>query len=213
MISIFGEENKESNLTHEEVMLEIFKKHLEKFVEITDSEFLDILAFFQAAKIRKKENLLVEGQLCKSHYFVLNGCLRKFFVNEKGIEQTTEFAIENWWITDNIAFENKQVSEFYIQAVENSEILIIDQHSQEKLLAEFPKLERYFRLMFQRAYGASQHLVKYNHTLSKEAHYRHFSKSFPDFVQRIPQYMLASFLGFTPEFLSKIRAKKDPPIS
>src|SRR6478609_3576441 len=105
-------------------MSEIFKKHLEKFIEIDEKEFQDILAFFQIVKVRKKENLLIEGQVCKSHYFVLNGCLRKFFINEKGIEQTTEFAIENWWITDNIAFENKLASEFYIQAVENSEILI-----------------------------------------------------------------------------------------
>lgn len=189
-------------------MSEIFKKHLEKFVEVNDSEFLDILAFFQFEKIRKKENLLVEGQICKSHYFVLNGCLRKFFINEKGIEQTTEFAIENWWITDNIAFENKQTSEFYIQAVENSEILIIDQYSQEKLLAEFPKLERYFRFIYQRAYAASQMRIKYLYSFSKEDFYHQFNSKHPEFVQRIPQYLIASFLGFTPEYLSEIRNKK-----
>ena len=157
---------------------------------------------------RKKENLLVEGQICKSHYFVLNGCLRKFFVNEKGIEQTTEFAIENWWITDNIAFENKLVSEFYIQAVENSEILIIDHHSQEKLLAEFPKMERYFRFIYQRAYAASQMRIKYLYSFSKEEFYHHLNSKYPAFVQRIPQYLIASFLGFTPEYLSEIRNKK-----
>ena len=189
-------------------MTEIFKNHLQKFVEISDSEFLDILAFFQVAKVRKKENLLVEGQICKSHYFVLNGCLRKFFVNEKGIEQTTEFAIENWWITDNIAFENKLVSEFYIQAVENSEILIIDHHSQEKLLAEFPKMERYFRFIYQRAYAASQMRIKYLYSFSKEEFYHHLNSKYPAFVQRIPQYLIASFLGFTPEYLSEIRNKK-----
>jgi CRP-like cAMP-binding protein len=189
-------------------MPERFKKHLEKFIDINDSEFLDILAFFKVLKVRKKENLLVEGQLCKSHYFVLNGCLRKFFVNEKGIEQTTEFAIENWWITDNIAFENKLASEFYIQAVENSEILIIDQHSQEKLLAEFPKMERYFRFIYQRAYAASQMRIKYLYSFSKEDFYHQFSSKHPEFVQRIPQYLIASFLGFTPEYLSEIRNKK-----
>jgi len=189
-------------------MTEIFKNHLQKFVDISDSEFIDILAFFQVAKVRKKENLLIEGQICKSHYFVLNGCLRKFFVNEKGIEQTTEFAIENWWITDNIAFENKLVSEFYIQAVENSEILIIDHHSQEKLLAEFPKMERYFRFIYQRAYAASQMRIKYLYSFSKEEFYHHLNSKYPAFVQRIPQYLIASFLGFTPEYLSEIRNKK-----
>ena len=189
-------------------MTKIFKNHLQKFVDISDSEFIDILAFFQVAKVRKKENLLIEGQICKSHYFVLNGCLRKFFVNEKGIEQTTEFAIENWWITDNIAFENKLVSEFYIQAVENSEILIIDHHSQEKLLAEFPKMERYFRFIYQRAYAASQMRIKYLYSFSKEEFYHHLNSKYPAFVQRIPQYLIASFLGFTPEYLSEIRNKK-----
>ena len=134
--------------------------------------------------------------------------MRKFFVNEKGIEQTTEFAIENWWITDNIAYENRQPSEFYIQSVENSEILVIDHHSQEKLLAEFPKMERYFRFIYQRAYAASQMRIKYLYSFSKEDFYHQFASKYPDFVQRIPQYLIASFLGFTPEYLSEIRNKK-----
>ena len=76
-------------------MSELFKKHIEKFVHISDEEFLNILDYFQPERVRKKQNLMIEGQVCKYHYFVLKGCLRKFFVNEKGIEQTTEFAIEN----------------------------------------------------------------------------------------------------------------------
>jgi len=189
-------------------MSEIFKKHLDKFIAINDEEFVAISAFFKVIKVRKKENLLIEGQICKSNYFVLNGCLRKFFINDKGIEQTTEFAIENWWITDNIAYENKLASEFYIQAVENSEILVIDYHSQEKLLTEFPKMERYFRFVYQRAYAASQMRIKYLHSFSKEEFYHHLNNKYPEFVQRIPQYLVASFLGFTPEYLSEIRNKK-----
>src|SRR3954451_22546058 len=122
-------------------MSEIFRKHIEKFIMVNDYEFSDILSFFEEKKVKKKENLLVEGNICKYHYFVLNGCLRKFFINEKGIEQTTEFAIENWWITDNIAYERRIATEFYIQAVEHSEVLKIDYYSQEKLLTAFPKME------------------------------------------------------------------------
>jgi len=189
-------------------MSEIFKKHLDKFIAINDEEFIAISAYFQVIKVRKKENLLIEGQICKSNYFVLNGCLRKFFINDKGIEQTTEFAIENWWITDNIAYENKLASEFYIQAVENSEILVIDNYSQEKLLTKFPKMERYFRFVYQRAYAASQMRIKYLYSFSKEEFYHHLNNKYPEFVQRIPQYLVASFLGFTPEYLSEIRNKK-----
>lgn len=138
---------------------------------------------------------------------MLKGCLRKFFINEKGIEQTTEFAIENWWITDNIAFEHRLPTEFYIQAVENSEILRISHQSQEKMLIEFPKMERYFRFIYQRAYAATQMRIKYLYEFSKEEFYHHLNKNFPEFVQRIPQYLIASYLGFTPEYLSEIKNK------
>jgi CRP-like cAMP-binding protein len=188
-------------------MSDIFRKHIEKFTEINESEFSNILAFFRMEHVRKKKNLLVEGQVCKSNYFVLSGCLRKFFINDKGIEQTTEFAIENWWITDNIAYERRLPTEFNIQAVENSEVLCIDNHSQEKLVIEFPKMERYFRFIYQRAYAAAQMRIKYLYGLSKEDFYHHLNANHPDFVQRIPQYLIASYLGFTPEYLSEIRSK------
>jgi CRP-like cAMP-binding protein len=188
-------------------MSDIFKKHLDKFIEMDKSEFLDILNFFEIVNVGKKENLLVEGQVCKSHYFVLNGCLRKFFINGNGIEQTTEFAIENWWITDNLAYEHGLPTEFYIQAVEDSQVLKIDRDSQAKLLTDFPKMERYFRFIYQRAYAAAQIRVKYLYDFSKEEIYLHLCKKQPEFVRRIPQYLIASFLGFTPEYLSEIKSK------
>jgi CRP-like cAMP-binding protein len=188
-------------------MPERFKNHIKKFVEIDDEEFVAVSAFFQVQNVKKKTNLLVEGQLCKYNYFVLNGCLRKFFVNDKGIEHTTEFAIENWWMTDNIAFERRLPTDFYVQAVEASELLRIDNISQEKLLLQFPKMERYFRFVYQRAYAASQVRIKYLYDFSKEEMVLHFYKHYPEFIQRIPQHLIASFLGFTPEYLSELRKK------
>ncbi|TDE10576.1 Crp/Fnr family transcriptional regulator [Dyadobacter psychrotolerans] len=189
-------------------MSEIFKAHLKKFIELKEEDFPVILSFFEPVSVRKKENLLIEGQICKSHYFVLKGCLRKFFVNDKGVEQTTEFAIETWWITDNLAYEHQLPTEFYIQAVEHSEILVINAQAQEKLLEQFPVMERYFRFIYQRAYAASQMRIKYLYSFSKEAFYNQLEKRHPEFIQRIPQYLIASFLGFTPEYLSEIRAKR-----
>lgn len=189
-------------------MLENFRLHLEKFIQINNEDFDAIADYFKIKKVKKKENLLLEGAICKSHFFVLEGCLRKFFINEKGIEQTTEFAIENWWITDNIAYEHRLATSFYIQAVENSEILILDREDQDLLLEKFPKMERYFRFIYQRAYAASQMRIKYLYDLSKEEFYEQLCQSQPEFVQRIPQYLIASFLGFSPEYLSEIKKKK-----
>lgn len=187
--------------------MENFKAHLDKFIKINDEEFASIFSYFQVFEVKKKENLMLEGEVCKFKYFVLKGCLRKFFVNEKGVEQTTEFAIENWWIADNFAFENQTKTEFNIQAVEKATIVAIDFQSQELLLEKHPIMEKYFRMVYQRAYAAAEKRIRYLYEMSKEEYYIHFNTLYPWFTQRIPQYLLASFLGFTPEYLSEIRAK------
>ncbi len=188
-------------------MPDAFKNHINKFTNITDDAFSNILSFFEEQNVKKKENLLGEGKPCRYNYFVLKGCLRMFFINDKGVEQTTEFAIENWWLTDNFAFERHLPSPFYIQAVENSHLLRIDYASQEKLVATHPEMERYFRFIFQRAFSAAQMRIKYLYDFSKEEMFHQLNDQHPEFVQRIPQYLVASFLGFTPEYLSEIRKK------
>ncbi|GGG87926.1 hypothetical protein GCM10007415_22310 [Parapedobacter pyrenivorans] len=185
----------------------IFQQHIEKFVQISNDEFEEIKKFFDTKEVAKKENLLEEGQICRHHYFVLTGLLRKFYINEKGVEQTTEFAIETWWLTDNFAYERNVPTEFYIQAVEKSLVLYITQEKQEKLLEKFPVMERYFRFIYQRAFAAAQKRVKFLFSFSKEEFYFQAVKNHPDFVQRVPQYLIASYLGFTPEYLSEIRKR------
>ncbi len=130
-----------------------------------------------------------------------------FFINEKGVEQTTQFAIENWWIADYMSYQSQGASDFCIQTVEKSDLMVIDFHEQERLMMDFPAMERYFRMVYQKANAASQMRVKFMYDYSKEDQYRHFTNSFPEFTQRIPQYLLASYLNFTPEYLSEIRKK------
>lgn len=187
--------------------METFKQHLDKFITITDEEFVSVLSFFREVEVKKKQDLMLSGEICKSMYFVVKGCLRKFFVNEKGIEQTTEFAIENWWITDTFAYERQIKTDFCIQAVEKSIILEINLQTQEELLKKHPVMERYFRMIYQRAYAASERRIRYLYEMTREELYVNFSTLYPWFIQRIPQYLIASFLGFTPEYLSEIRAK------
>ena len=182
--------------------------HIQKFINIDEAGVKEVLSFFETAELKKKQNLLTEGNVCKCNYFVSKGLLRMFFINEKGIEQTTQFALENWWLADYMSFERQESSGFYIQAVEKTEILALRHDRQEALLKQYPAMERYFRIVHQRAHAAAQFRIRSLYDLSREELYNSFNNKHPEFVQRVPQYLLASFLGFTPEYLSEIRARR-----
>lgn len=184
-----------------------FHNHIRKFVTISDEELADVSGYFTFQAVKKKENLLKEGQVCKTSYFVLKGILRKFFVNDKGVEHTTEFAIENWWMTETFSYLNQSPTEFYIQAVEPVEVLQIQRETLDSLLATHPIMEKYFRQVYQKAYAAAQMRIKFQYEHSREALYHFFREKQPEFLQRVPQYLIASYLGFTPEYLSEIRKK------
>ena len=104
-------------------MFEQFKDHIGKFVKIDEQEFAQIITYFRIRSVDRKVNLLEQGQVCNVSYFVLDGLLRKFFINEKGVQQTTEFALENWWMTENFSYLHRTPTEFYVQAVENTRLL------------------------------------------------------------------------------------------
>ncbi len=181
--------------------------HIKNYVPLSDEEERVLLSSLKKTELNKKDYLLREGQVCKANYFVEKGLLRMFFIDEKGAERITQFAIENWWMADHMSLLHQSPSQFNMQAIEKTEVYALDHLAEGKLLAELPQLEKYFRVILQRAYAASQFRVKYFYSLSKEENYRFFSDSFPGFVQRIPQYMLASYLNFTPEYLSEIRKR------
>lgn len=183
-------------------------RHIQEKILLNEEEEELLLSKVNFKKVNKKELLLKEGEICDCLYFIEKGCLRLYIINGKGNEQTLQFGIENWWLTDYMGFDSQKPSHFYIQAVENSEIIVIHKNDYEQLLIEIPKLERYFRMILQKSFAASQMRIKYLFTMSAEERYHHFNSHFPEFVQRVPQYMLASYLDFSAELLSKIRAGK-----
>ena len=180
-------------------------QHLRKYTEVPEKEVQPILSYFRAVTVAKKVSLLEAGQVCQHHYFVGKGCLRMFFINEKGNEQTLQFAIESWWLTDHQSFSTQQETDFCIQAVERCELLTIDFNAQEHMLNAHPCMERYFRKIYEIAYRVAQQGMKFRYNLSGEDLYLHFVNDFPGFANRIPQYLLASYLGITPEYLSEIK--------
>lgn len=183
-------------------------EHIGKFVALDHDEVNTLLTYLDHHNVKKKAHLLVEGQTCNTQYFIVKGCFRQYIINEKGNEQTIQFGIENWWMTDFLSFQTHAPSNFYIQAIENSEVIAVEKEAMEDLLVRVPKLERYFRLCMQKSFGAAQNRIKYLFTMSAEERFHHMNMLFPEFVQRVPQYMLASYLDFSPEFMSKIRAGK-----
>jgi len=188
-------------------MSEKLKQHILKYVSLSEEELNDVATYFSEISAKKKEIIQEEGQLCKYNYFVEQGILRMYFLDEKGVERTVQFAIENWWISDYFSFQGQKNSEFFIQAIEPTTTLTISFTDQEKLLEAHPKMERYFRMIHQTAHAAAQMRNKYHMDFSREEQFRHFSSHFPEFVQRVPQYMLASYLNITPEYLSELRSK------
>lgn len=181
--------------------------HIARHSSIDPGKLDSIGDYFETRTFRKKELLLQEGQRCNEKFFIVNGCVHLFYLRQNGVEQTVDFAMENWWACDFMAFQNGGTAQFSIRAIEATEVLAISASQQREMLSAIPELHEYFHLVFQRAYAAAQMRVRMTYELSKEDLYQDFSRKYPSFLQRVPQYLMASFLGFTPEYLSEIRKK------
>ena len=183
-------------------------QHIQKVTGTRDVTDEAILPFFETKKYKKKENLQEEGHRCHHYFFVVKGCIRLFFTDNNGVEQTLQFALENWWMTDLEAFRSGRNSAYTIQAIEETDVSAITSANYELMLTRYPAIEHYFRMVYERAYAASLSRIRMISRMPKEEFYDLFQSKYPDFIQRIPQKVLASFLGFTPEYLSELRKKK-----
>jgi len=183
-------------------------QHIQKITSSHGIEEDSLLSFFETKTFRKKDILQEEDKRCLLYFFVVKGCLRLYFTDYNGVEQTLQFALENWWMTDLNAFRTGQKSGYTIQALEATEVMAITASDYELMLAKFPVIENYFRLVYERAYAASLLRIRMISRMPKDEFYELFQSKYPEFIQRIPQKVLASFLGFTPEYLSELRKKK-----
>lgn len=189
-------------------MNDILSTYIKRHIDITDYELELFHSYLTPKSIKKKDFLLQEGKTCKARYFITKGYFRHFYLDQKANEQTIHFGIENWWITDYASLVNKIPSKMYIQAMENAEYLELSEEALERLYVELPKMERFFRIIMEKTYIASQQRIEFMFSLTGKQLYEKFVSSNPDFTKRVPQYMLASYLGLTPEFISKIKNKK-----
>ena len=173
-----------------------------------DSEEIDTLKkVFKKRRIKRRQFILQEGDVCKLNTFVVEGCFRMYFVDEKGKEHNIQFAVENWWIGDIGSFHSEEPSKLYIEAIENSVILQIKKQDQLDLFVNHPKFNQIFRVFTENALVTYQRRVLQNISSTAEERYLDFMKRYPYFFNRISNVQIASFLGVTPEFLSTIRKK------
>ncbi len=179
--------------------------YIKKWVEISDSEEKIIRSAFETLTVKKKETILVPGQVCNYTYFIVKGCLRSYFVDEKGAEHIYQIRLDNNWISDLESFFSQRQSKYYIEALEDSTLLQLSFDRLEKLYIEVPGVERYFRILFQKAYINS--LERLNATMWESApdRYNDLLKEHKDIFLRVPLVYIASYLGITPESLSRIR--------
>lgn len=191
-----------------EIAKATLKSYIDRYVQLSEVEFNAFWQLLYFQEVKKKQCLLEPGHHCKSLYFVLQGCFRSYYVDQKGNEQVIHFAIEHWWMTDYDSLNNQQPSDLYIQALEPAEVLRIDQRDLEQLYDQYPKIERLFRLIAEKTFIAAQRRLKHMLSLRREEMLDTFQEATLAFSDRVPQYMIASYLGFTPEFMSMIRAKK-----
>lgn len=181
--------------------------YLKKWIDISETEEKVILSYFEEISIRKKKELLVPDDVCKYIYFIIKGCLRSYYVDVKGVEHIYQIRMDNNWISDLESFFSQHPSKYYIEALEDSQLLRISSEDLELLYKEVPILERYFRILFQKAYVNA--LERLNTTMWDSAidRYNNMLKENPDMFQRVPLVYIASYLGITPESLSRIRKK------
>ncbi len=186
-------------------MFDILLYAINQKVHLSPEEQDEITPFFSQKKLKKRQYLLQQDDIAKYLAFVSKGVLRLWASDEKGNEHTVQFALEGWWITDMYSFLTAEPSGYCIDAIEDSELLLLTRESYDALLDKVPKMERYFRILTQNSMVSMQRRLMGSFRETAEEKYVKLLDKYPDIVQRVPQHMIASYLGVKPETLSRTR--------
>jgi len=185
------------------LILENIKKH----INLTEEEERHLISLLKPISIKRKEWLLEAGEICKYSYFVTSGCLRGYTIDTNGFEHVLSFAPKNWWIADMYSLISQKPGTVYIQTLEPTEVLALSKTAQERLYIEVPAFERFFRIITENSSVSFQQRLLDNLSLPAEERYQNFCKRYHGLTDILPAKQVASYIGVTPEFLSKMKHK------
>jgi CRP-like cAMP-binding protein len=188
-------------------MFDILYQYLAERMPLTEAQFAQVQPHFLPKFLKKGELLLREGEVAKYGAFVVKGCLRSYVVDNKGKEHVVQFAPETWWLADIHSIVNKVPTLYFMDAIEPSDVLLVDAVGQQKLMETLPGFQNSFQAGRQKHTTAKDHRIIDSLSATAEERYQHFLHTYPSIAQRVPQHMLASYLGITPETLSRIRKR------
>jgi CRP/FNR family cyclic AMP-dependent transcriptional regulator len=188
-------------------MYEAINKNVSKFAAFTQEELEQFNSLLKYQKVPKKTYLLQEGEICNFEAYIIKGCIRSYFIDANGFEVILQFGIEDWWVSDIASFNDKKPSKMYIETMEDCELFVLTDTNKEELLHKVSKFERFFRLIVQKNLSATQNRLINTMAKSAPEKYLEFIKLYPTISQRVAQHYIASYLGISAEFLSKIRTK------
>lgn len=187
--------------------IKLLVDHINQDVTLDETGIEKLSSILVFKELNKKEFLIEPGETANTMNFIVQGCMRSYYLDENAQEHTLQLGIEQWWINDLYSYLSRKQSRMYVQALEKTLLIQLPRLELEKLYIEVPEISQFFRIKIQSAYVAVQERVI--DSMSDDAYQRYdsFRKSYRDIEQRVPQYIIASYLGVTPEFLSYLRKR------
>jgi CRP-like cAMP-binding protein len=187
---------------------DLILKNVCKHIDLTEKEKAYFVSLLQGQSIKKKQIFLAEGDVCKNSTFVLHGALKGYTIDKEGREHVLQFAMPDWWIADMYSLISQKPGVLNIEALVDTEVLLLSREQQHNLYVSIPKFERFFRILTENSLVANQQRLINNMSLTAEERHADFIVKYPAILECAPQHSIASYLGITPEFLSKIRSRQ-----
>lgn len=184
----------------------IIFNNITKHIQISEQEQQYFLSLLQEKTVKKKQVILRDGEICKHSAFIVSGCLRAYTIDTNGFEHILQFAPADWWIADMYSWITQKAGNLIIDALTDTECLLLGRKEQEQLFVEIPKFERYFRIITEKSLVANRQRVLDNLSLTAQQRYALFCSRYPTLINTLPQKQIAAYIGVTAEFLSKMRA-------